>query len=146
MSVIYDIKNATYPGVTVNQDFPISYSNFRDFLSTTVIFDNQLTGVLPVAGGDVSYWALRQANALNIFKYPAKYTGIFSRGVIGDDYPQSMYMFDSRFKPLSTVAFGNMQLILNASTVNAGAQALVGFEAFSYQNTIAAASSLSSGT
>lgn len=146
MSVIYDIKNATYPGITLNQDFPISYANFRDFLSTTVILDNPAAGVMPVQGSDVNYWALRQANALNIFKYPAKYTGIFSRGIIGDDYPQGMYFFDSRFKPISTVAFGNMQLIANLSAVNANAQALVGFEAFSYQNTIAAASSLSSGT
>lgn len=146
MSVIYDIKNASYPGVTLNQDFPISYANFRDFLSTTIIFDNQLNGVMPSAGSDVNYFALRQANALNIFKYPPKYTGIFSRGIIGDDYPQGMYFFDSRFKPISTVAFGNMQLILNADVVNAGASVLAGFEAFSYQNTIAAASSLSSGT
>lgn len=146
MSVIYDIKNSTYPGVTVNQDFPISYANFRDFLSTTVIYDNPNVGVMPVQGSDVNYWALRQANALNIFKYPPKYTGIFSRSIIRDDYPQGMYFFDSRFKPISTVSFGNMQLILNALTANANAQALVGFEAFSYQNTIAAASSLSSGT
>jgi len=146
MSVIYDIKNTTFPGVTANQDFPIAYSNFRDFLSTTVLFDNPNAGVLPVQGTDVNYWALRQANALNIFKYPAKYVGMFERALVGDDYPQASYFFDSRFKPISTVAFGNMQLILNAQNVNANAQCLVGFEAFSYQNTIAAASSLSSGT
>lgn len=146
MSVIYDIKNATYPGVVVNQDFPIAYANFRDFLSTTVIYDNQNAGVYPVQGTDINYWALRQANALNIFKYTPKYAGIFERSIIGDDYPQGMYFFDSRFKPISTVAFGNMQLVLNAATANTGANAQVGFEAFSYQNTIAAASSLNSGT
>ena len=146
MSVIYDIKNSVYPAITQNQDFPISYANFRDFLSTTVLFDNVNAGVAPVQGSDVNYWALRQANALNIFKYPPKYVGVFERSIVGDDYPQGSYFFDSRYKPISTVAFGNMQLILNASLVNANAQALVGFEAFSYQNTIAAASSLSSGT
>lgn len=146
MSVIYDIKNSTYPAVTANQDFPIAYANFRDFLSTIVIFDNHEAGVMPVQGSDIAYWALRQANALNIFKYTPKYTGIFERSLVNDDYPQGAYFFDSRFKPISTVAFGNMQLILNASAVNTNAQCLVGFEAFSYQNTIAAASSLSSGT
>lgn len=146
MSVIYDLKNTALPGVVANQDFPIAYANFRDFLSTTVIFDNPNAGVLPVQGSDVNYWALRQANALNIFKYPPKYVGLFERSIIGDDYPQASYFFDSRYKPISTVAFGNMQLILNASVVNANAAALVGFEAFSYQNTIAAASSLSLGT
>jgi len=146
MSVIYDIKNSTFPGVTANQDFPISYANFRDFLSTTVIYDNPNVGVLPVPGSDVNYWALRQANSLNIFKYPAKYTGLFSRSVVGDDFPPSCYFFDSRNKPISTVAFGNMQLILNAAVANGNPNCQVGFEAFSYQNTIAAASSLSSGT
>ncbi len=150
MSVIYDIKNSTFPGITVNQDFPIPYANFRDFLSTTVLYDNpgssDTAGILPVAGSDINYWALRQANALNIFKYTPKYTGVFARHIFKDDPPQGVYFFDSRNKPISTVAFGNMQLILNASVANTNAQALVGFEAFSYQNTIAAASSLSSGT
>lgn len=146
MSVIYDIKNSTFPGVTINQEFPIPYANFRDFLSTTVIYDNPNSGVMPTAGSDINYWALKQANALNIFKYTPKYTGVFGRHIFRDDAPQGVYFFDSRNKPISTVAFGNMQLILNALTANTNAQCLVGFEAFSYQNTIAAASSLSSGT
>jgi hypothetical protein len=146
MSIIYDIKNTTFPAVTANQDFYIPYANFRDFLSTTAIYDNPSSGVLPAAGSDISYWALRQANSINIFKYPPKYTGLFSRQLIGDDFPMSAYYFDHRTKPISTVTFGNQALVLNASTVNTGAQVLAGFEAFSYQNTIAAAASLSSGT
>jgi hypothetical protein len=146
MSIIYDLKTQTFPGVVVNQDFPISYSNFRDFLSTTAIFDNPNNGVFGAPGADVNYWALRQANSMNIFQYPPKYTGFFNRAVIGDDFPPNVYYFDSRNKPISTVAFGNMQLILNALTANGTPNVQVGFEAFSYQNTIAAASSLSSGT
>ncbi len=146
MSIIYDIKNTSYPAVVANQDFTIPYANFRDFLSTIALFDNPNTGVLPVQGTDVNYWALRQANSINIFKYTPKYTGLFARSLIGDDYPQAAYYFDSRNKPISTVNFGNMALILNAATANTGAFVQVGFEAFSYQNTIAAAASLNSGT
>lgn len=146
MSVIYDLKNVNYPAVTVNNDFPISYANFRDFLSTMLIYDNPNSGVFGAPGADVNYWALRSANSLNIFKYTPKYTGVFSRAILGDDFPPQCYYFDSRTKPISTIAFGNMQMILNAAVANGTPQVLAGFEAFSYQNTIAAASSLSSGT
>jgi hypothetical protein len=146
MSVIYDLKNVTYPAVTANNDFPISYANFRDFLSTTLIYDNPQSGVFGPPGADVNYWALRSANSLNIFKYTPKYTGVFSRAILGDDFPSQCYYFDSRTKPISTLAFGNMQMILNAAVAFGTPQVLAGFEAFSYQNTIAAASSLNTGT
>ncbi len=146
MSILYQLQNSTFPAITANQDFPIPYANFRDFLSTTVIYDNPNNGVFGAPGADVNYWALRQANSTNIFKIPPKYTGLYARAAIGDDYPPQCYFFNSREKPISTVSFGNMQLILNAAVANGTPQALVGFEYFSYQNTIAAASSLSSGT
>lgn len=146
MAVQYDIKNQPYPGIVANNDFPISYSNFRDFLSTVVFFQNPDEGVYAAKGSDVAYWAHRQANTINIFKYEAKYPDVFARASVGDDYPNGVYYFDSRTKPISTVQFGNQQLILNASTVNANANVMVGFEAFAYLNTIVGAGSLSSGT
>lgn len=146
MSVIYDIKNAPFPGIVANQDFPIPYSNFRDFMSTCVIFANPTDGVYPAKGSDVNYWAHKQANTINIFKYTAKYPDVFARQIIGDDFPLGLYYFDSRVKPISTVQFGNQQLVLNAASVAANAQCLVGFEAFAYLNTIVGAQSLSSGT
>lgn len=146
MSVIYDIKNVAAPGVVANQDFNIAYANFRDFMSTTAIYDNPSNGVFGANGSDVNYWALRQANSMNIFQIEPKYTGLFSRHLIGDDFPTGVYYFDHRQKPISTVTFGNMQLVLNASVANGVPPVLVGFEAFSYQNTIVAAASLNSGT
>ena len=146
MSIIYDIKNTSAPGVVANQDFPIAYSNFRDFLSTVAIYDNPNSGVFGAAGADVTQWSLRQANSMNIFQYAPKYSGLFSRSIIGDDFPTNVYYFDSRNKPISTVTYGNMQLVLRAASANGTPQVLVGFESFSYQNTIVAAASLSSGT
>lgn len=146
LAVIYDIKNSSNPGVTATNDFPISYSNWREFLSTVAIYDNPNAGTFPTAGSDINYWALQQANSTNILKYTPKYNGLFARSIVGDDFPTGVYYFDSRNKPISTVQFGNQQLILNASLANTGAKVLVGFEAFSYQNTIVGAASLSSGT
>jgi P3 major capsid protein len=146
MSIIYDIKNTAQPGVTANQDFPIPYSNFRDFLSTVAIYDNPNSGVFGTPGADITQWSLRQANSMNIFQYEPKLSGLFSRSIIGDDFPGNVYYFDSRNKPISTVTYGNMQLVLRAASANGTPQVLVGFESFSYQNTIVAAASLNSGT
>ncbi len=58
------------------------------------------------------------------------------------DMPPGTYYFSSREKPISTVQYGNMQLILNAITAGAGAYVSVGFEDFALVNTLNMAGSL----
>lgn len=140
LSSIYEIKNTVYTGMTSGQDFPIPYSNFRDFLSTFVVWDNG--GTLDI-GPFTNYWALQSANFTNIFKMSANLTAIQARNEIGDDFPNGCYYFASRDKPISTVQYGNMNLVLNpAGTIAAGAQLLVGFEDFALVNTLVGAASL----
>jgi hypothetical protein len=140
LSTIYEIKNVTYTGMVTGQDFPIPYSNFRDFLSTFVIYDNG--GTLGI-GADVNYWALQSANFTNIFKVTPNLQALFSRNELGDDFPKGTYYFPTRDKPISTVQYGNMNLILNPTgTVNAGAQLLVGYEDFALVNTLVGAASI----
>lgn len=139
LATIYDLKSTTLTNMAVGTDFGISYSNFRDFLSTTVMYDNG--GTLGI-GADINYWALQSANYTNIFKYTPKYAAIRARQLIGCDWPKGTYYFDHRDKPISTTQYGNMQLVLNASTVNSGAQAVVGYEAFALVNQLVGAASL----
>lgn len=143
LSTIYELKNTALTGLAAGQDFPIPYSNFRDFLSTFAIFDNQTGGAYPVAGSDINYWALQSANFTNIFNVAPKYVGMWDRSEIGDDFPTGLYYFPTRDKPISTVQYGNMNLVLNASTVNAGAQVLMGYEDFALVNSVVGAASLS---
>lgn len=140
LSAIYEIKNVTYTGMVTGQDFPIPYSNFRDFLSTFVIYDNG--GTLGI-GADINYWALQSANFTNIFKVTPTLQALFARNEIQDDFPKGTYYFPTRDKPISTVQYGNMNLIMNPTgTVNAGAQLFVGYEDFALVNTLVGAASI----
>lgn len=140
LSAIYELKNLTYTGLATNQEFPIPYSNFRDFLSTFVVWDNG--GTLDT-GANTNYWALQSANFTNIFKQDPQLTAVMARNEIGDDFPSGAYYFPSRDKPISTVQYGNMNLILSPTgTINAGAQLLVAYEDFALVNTLVGAASL----
>lgn len=140
LSAIYEIKNVAYTGVTANNDFPIPYSNFRDFLSTTVVWDN---GGTMDTGQFTNYWALQSANFTNIFKISPNLAAILARNEIGDDFPAGVYYFPTRDKPISTVQYGNMNLILNAKgSISGSATVNVGFEDFALVNTLVGAASL----
>lgn len=140
MSTIYEFKQTSLSGITTAQDFPVPYSNFRDFLSTTVIWDN---GGVFNTGSDVNYWALQSANFTNVFKEDATLAALDVRKTMADDMPPGVYYFDHRRKPISTVQYGNMNLILNASgSIGTGANLLVGFEDFALINAVTGAGSL----
>lgn len=141
LNTVYEIKGSAVPGITVGQDFPIPYSNFRDFLSTMAVFDN---GGSYNTGSDLNYLALTAANFTNILKVTPEIAALKARQTFMSDPPPGLYYIDHRDRPINTLAFGNMALTLNASTVNAGATVVMGYEAFAQVNTLlsSAASSL----
>lgn len=142
LSTIYELKTTSVSGISEGLDFPISYANFRTFMSTCAIFDN---GGTLNTGSDVNYWELQSANFTNIWKMSATEAALLSLAANGTDWPAGMYYFNHRNRPINTSQFGNMQLILNAATVNAGAQVLLGYEDFAISNTLNAAGSLPGG-
>jgi hypothetical protein len=138
LSTAYLMNNTALTGIVSNQDFPIPYANFRSFYSTTVVLDN--AGTLNT-GSDVNYWALQSANYTNIWKLDPFTAALKARMIMGADPPKGMYYFDHRNKPINTIQYGNMQLILNG-TVSAGATCLVGWEALALINQVTQAGSL----
>jgi hypothetical protein len=143
ISTIYDLKNTSNgAALTVGQDFPIPYANFRTFLSTCVIFDNG--GSLNV-GSDVNYWMLQAANSTTFWKYGPNEAALLARSIFMADPPKGVYWFDTRDRPINTQQFGNVQLVINPSTVNANPALLVGYEQFDMTQTIGLASSLPAG-
>lgn len=139
LSSAYLLNNTAVSGVTVSQDNPIPYANFRSFYSTTLVFDN--AGVLNT-GSDVNYFALQSANYTNIWKLDPFTATLKARLVLGADPPAGTYYFDHRTKPINTIQYGNMQLIINPAAVTAGASFLVGFEALALINQVTQAGSL----
>jgi len=139
LSTAYLLNNTPVGGIVANQDNPLPYANFRDFMSTTLIYDNN--GTLNV-GSDINYFALQSANYTNIFKLTPFDSAFLTRLILGDDMPNGMYYFDHRTKPISTIQYGNMALVVNPSSAPAGTSVLVGYESLALINQITQAGSL----
>lgn len=143
LATIYDIKQTSFTAITANQELPMQYANFRDFLSTVIIYVNTAATGARGVGADVNYWALQSANFTNIWKMePGLVALTQERTAIQADFPPGCYYFSSREKPISTVQYGNMQLILNPLTAGTGAYILAGYEAFALVQTLSQAGSL----
>lgn len=146
LGTAYLLNNTTVTGIVAAQDNPIPYANFRDFMSTCVIYDNFGYVTAPI-GSDINYWTLQSANYTNLLKYDPFMSSLLTREIISDDFPaangMTTYYFDHRAKPISTITYGNMQLIFNpANAQGAASQMLVGFEALAYINQVTQAGSL----
>jgi P3 major capsid protein len=142
LATIYELKNTVVTAITPGQDFPVQYANFRDFLSTTCVYVNTASSGARVGGTDVNYFALQSANFTNIWKKDPGLIAIQTRNHLQADLPAGCYYFSSREKPISTVQYGNMQLVLNPITANAGAYMLMGYEDFALVQTLNMAGSL----
>lgn len=145
LSQAYLLNNTVATGISVGQDLAIPYANFRNFMSTFVIYDNFGSAVAP--GDEINYWSIQSANYTNILKVDPYLASLMSRMIINDDVPgqagRTGYYFDHRRKPINTIQYGNMQLIANPSAVQAStSQMLVGYEAIATINQITQAGSL----
>jgi hypothetical protein len=114
---------ATVP--VAGQDNAIPFVNNRRFLSLIVLFDNG--GTLNV-GSDINYFSLTSANFTAIQKTDAYTQAFLGRNRLGDDFPAGMYYWDFRDNPIDTNVSGNMQLLVNPSSVAANSQLLLAWE------------------
>lgn len=135
----YRLFNTSLFGATANQDFPIPFTNFQDFLSATIIYDQ--AGTLN-PGTDISAFKLLAANTLQFFNVDALTQGLRQRIRIKTDFPTGMYQFDFRDAPISTNQAGNIQLIVNPTSAAAGTIVLVSWESFARVDTVLGAQSL----
>jgi hypothetical protein len=139
LSTAYLLNNTIATAIVANQDFPVSFANFRNFNSIIVGFDNAKTYN---AGSDVNKWKLQSANYTNIEEMDPYLVCLKNRNRVADDFPAGWYAFDYRDRPISTQQYGNMQLVLNASSVTSGASLFLYWEAFAFINQVQQAGSL----
>ena len=135
----YRLITTSLTGVTVGQDFPVPFSNFQNFMSLGIIYDQ--AGTLN-AGSDLNYFALAAANTYQLFKTGPITQAFKTRIRNMTDFPVGSYSFDFRSQPISTNQTGNMQLLLNAISAAAGSTVYAGFESTALVNTILGAASL----
>lgn len=124
------LLNNTSSGLPIaNQDNGAAFVNARTYESLTWIFDNN--GTLNVNGSDVNYYALQSANFTNILNLDGRMLGLMERNVLMDDFPPGMGYLDFRHRPIDTNQYGNMQFIINPSSVGGSAAVfLYGWEAY----------------
>jgi len=135
----YRLASTSLGSISSGQDFPVPFSNFQEFISLGILYD-QNGARNP--GTDINYFALAAANTLQFFKNDPYVQLLKQRVRIKTDFPSGFYMFDFRDQPISTNQSGNMQLLLNAITAASGSQVLAYFESFALVNTILGAQSL----
>jgi hypothetical protein len=147
LSTVYEVKNTAFAGFTSGQDNPMPYANFRDFLSTFLIYNsNPAADAGRTAGTDINYLALQSANFTNIWKIAPVLAALKTRSMLQKDLPAGCYYFSSRRKPISTTTYGNMQLIVNPSTAQPNNYSLVGYEDFALVNTLLSGAGSLAGT
>lgn len=135
----YRLVSTSLSAVSANQDFPIPFTNFQDFLSATIVYDQN--GTLN-AGTDINAFKLLAANTLQFFNLDPITQGLKQRIRVMTDFPNAVYQFDFRDQPINTNQAGNIQLIINASSAATGTQVLVGWESFARVDTVLGAQSL----
>jgi hypothetical protein len=141
---MYELKNTALTALVAGQDFNVAFSNFRHFLSTFAIYDNVTGGAYPTNGSDINYWSIRSANATDLRKADPYTWTSYARRKFMTDPPAGVYLFDTRERPIYTTQQGNMNLVLNPSTVNSGASVLVGWEMLANVSNLLNAGSLAS--
>lgn len=145
ISTIYELKNTTFTGAVSGNDYPMQYPNFRDVLSSIVLFD-PLTSAPASLPQVTNYFSLQAANSTNIFKRSASLNNGITRNILGFDLPQGTAYFSFRQKPLSTTQYGNLQLIFNPSGTWVTTNAIYHcWESFASIATITQAGSLAAG-
>lgn len=124
----------SYPAAPVaNQDNYIPYNNYRQYLSTMLIYNNNvMTGV----GADINSFSLKAANTTNIWQIDPQTAAGETRLQIMTDLPTASYWFSHmapRQKPIDTNVYGNIALVFNPATVvntNYAAYIAMGYESF----------------
>lgn len=142
LSQAYLLLNAPFQGIPQAQDYPISYANQRQFLSTYAIYNSTGASGGRNTGSDINYWGLQAANAVFIWKYDPFTAALLSREILHGDLPAGCYYFDTRKKAISTSQFGNVQLVINASTASASSKVQVLWEMLAPLNTLVSGASL----
>lgn len=142
LSTVYELKTTSFSAITPSTDYPIPFSNFRDFFSAFVIYNNNGLSAGRAFGTDINYWALQSANFTNLWKIDPLFAAARAVEVLQTQLPAGTYYHSFRQKPLSTTQYGNMELIVNPITATANAYATVMLEDMAIVNTLSSAGSL----
>lgn len=129
---------------TQASDLIIPYANYRLFLSTLFRYNN--AGTFNV-GSDINWFSIRNAGNTDIVRSDPYTWTLLNREHVGDDLPAGYYTINHRDKPLFTNNSGNINLVINASSVTSINSVITcGYEQLQLLNALPAAGSIPSGS
>jgi hypothetical protein len=129
LGTAYLLNNTASGLPVVNQDNGFSFVNARSYESVAFVYDNN--GVLNINGSDLNYIQVTSANFTQILRFDGMMAVTSERDILGCDLPKGMRYLDFRHRPISTDQYGNMQLVINPSSVaGSAATFLFGWEAY----------------
>lgn len=129
LGTAYLLNNTAGGLPVVNQDNGFAFVNARSYESVAFVYDNN--GTLNINGVDLNYLAVTSANFTNILRWDGMMAAVSERDILGDDFPKGTRYLDFRHRPINTDQYGNMQLIINPSSVGgAAATFLFGWESY----------------
>lgn len=129
LGTAYLLNNTASGLPVVNQDNGFSFVNARSYESVAFVYDNN--GTLNANGTDINYIQVTSANFTQILRYDGMMAVTTERDVLGCDLPLGTRYLDFRHRPINTDQYGNMQLIINPSSVlGSAATILFGWEAY----------------
>lgn len=129
LGTAYLLNNTASGLPVVNQDNGFAFVNARSYESVAFVYDNN--GTLNINGIDLNYIQVTSANFTQILRFDGMMQAVTERDVLGCDLPKGMRYLDFRHRPINTDQYGNMQLIVNPSSVlGSAATILFGWEAY----------------
>jgi hypothetical protein len=129
LGTAYLLNNTAGGLPVINQDNGFAFVNARSYESVAFIFDNN--GTLNVNGTDLNYVQVTSANFTQILRFDGMMLITTERDILGNDFPRGTHYLDFRHRPINTDMYGNMQLVLNPSSVlGSAATFLFGWEAY----------------
>ena len=144
LGTAYLLNNSASGLPVANQDNAAAFVNSRTYESVTFIYNNN--GTLNVNGSDLNYVQLQSANFTNLLNLSGRMLSLMERNLIQNDFPRGMHRLGFEDRPIDTNQYGNMQLVINPSSVGgAGAVFLYGWEAFGIIGLVNQGGSIPSG-
>lgn len=129
LGTAYLLNNTASGLPVVNQDNGFAFVNARSYESVAFVYDNN--GTLNINGTDLNYIQVTSANFTQILRFDGMMAVTNERDILGDDFPRATRYLDFRHRPINTDQYGNMQLIVNPSSVLGSAAAILfGWEAY----------------
>lgn len=119
----YDIKMTYLTGLSNGQDFAVPFTNYRQFLSSLLIYNDGTSsnGGRPKQNfnttANTNYIGLQTANYYYPLKNSAQLQAGLQRNITGIDLPPGTYYFNFRDKPISTTQQGNQQIVINPANL-----------------------------